>query len=128
MSSCGKYLIVTPGSGEQNLLYFTDLEKNGPITGKMTLTKIVTKFEADYEVNKIDSNHLFHCINFVHILIWTILFQYITNTGSKAVFRTSKNAPNYRLIVIDFNNFAEANWTTLVEVCFENIQNEMNLN
>lgn len=40
--------------------------------------------------------------------------QYIANTGSKVVFRTNKDAPNYRLIVVDFNAPAEENWTTLV--------------
>lgn len=30
------------------------------------------------------------------------------------VFRTSKNAPNYHLIVIDLNNYAQENWGTLV--------------
>lgn len=39
-----------------NLLYFADLEKNGPITGKIPLTPIVTEFEADYDVIKINSN------------------------------------------------------------------------
>lgn len=42
--------------------------------------------------------------------------QYVTNTGSKAIFRTDKNAPNFRLISIDLNNYAEENWTTLVPV------------
>lgn len=32
------------------------------------------------------------------------------------VFRTNKNAPNYRLIVIDLNNYTEENWGTLLEV------------
>lgn len=42
--------------------------------------------------------------------------QYITNTGSKVVFRTNKNAPNYRLIVVDFNKPTEEHWTTLITV------------
>ncbi|XP_055295103.1 prolyl endopeptidase-like [Sitodiplosis mosellana] len=88
VSSCGKYLIVISELGNQ-LLYYADLQKNGPINGKIPLTPIVTKFEADY--------------------------HYITNTGSKALFRTNKNAPNYRLVVIDFDNFAEKSWTTLIE-------------
>lgn len=49
VSSCGKYLIVIPESGHQ-LLYFADLEKNGRINGKITLTPVVTKFEAEYDV------------------------------------------------------------------------------
>ncbi|XP_031619279.1 prolyl endopeptidase-like [Contarinia nasturtii] len=90
VSDCGKYLIVTIVKAcRDNLLYFADLEKNGPINGKIPLTPIVTEFEADYD--------------------------YITNTGSKMVFRTNKNAPNYRLIVIDLNNYTEENWGTLIE-------------
>lgn len=43
-----------------------------------------------------------------------MICKYVTNTGSKVVFRTNRNAPNYRLIVIDFNNPAEDKWQTLV--------------
>ncbi|XP_031619183.1 prolyl endopeptidase-like [Contarinia nasturtii] len=89
VSLCGKYLIVTPYNGHQSSLYFADLEKNGAIVGKILLTSIVTKFEAEY--------------------------VYITNTGSKVVFRTNIRAPNYRVVVIDFNHFTEDNWTTLVK-------------
>ncbi len=39
----------------------------------------------------------------------------MTNTGSKVVFRTNKNAPNYRLIVIDLEHPQESNWSVLVE-------------
>lgn len=40
--------------------------------------------------------------------------QYITNNGSKFIFRTNKDAPNYRLVIIDFDNPLESNWTVLV--------------
>ncbi|XP_055295191.1 prolyl endopeptidase-like [Sitodiplosis mosellana] len=89
VSSCGTYLILSPGSGANNALYFADLSKNGPITGKIPLTTIVTEPNAAYE--------------------------YVANTGSKAVFQTTWNAPTYRLVVIDFDNYAEENWSTLIE-------------
>lgn len=38
----------------------------------------------------------------------------MTNTGSKVIFRTNKNAPNYRLIVIDLEHPEEENWETLL--------------
>lgn len=47
---------------------------------------------------------------------YVVKFQYITNDGPKMIFRTNKNAPNYRLIVIDVNSPAEENWETLIEV------------
>lgn len=52
VSDCGKFLIVSIVKAcRDNLLYFADLEKNGPITGKIELTPIVTEFEADYDVS-----------------------------------------------------------------------------
>lgn len=38
------------------------------------------------------------------------------------VFRTNKNAPNFRLIVIDIENPAEENWGTLIEVKYFRIK------
>lgn len=32
------------------------------------------------------------------------------------VLRTNKNAPNFRLIVVDIEHPEEENWTTLIEV------------
>ncbi|CAG0897700.1 unnamed protein product [Darwinula stevensoni] len=94
VSDCGQYLFVTPHKDcRDNLLYFADLTAQcggpgkGP-TGPITLTPVVTKFEAD--------------------------FAYVTNTGSRCVFRTNKDSPNYRLIIIDMEAPEEAKWETLV--------------
>ncbi|XP_017769998.1 PREDICTED: prolyl endopeptidase isoform X2 [Nicrophorus vespilloides] len=87
VSYCGKYLVVTAVKGcKNNLLYFARMD--GEVTGKLNLKPVVTELEADYE--------------------------YITNNGSKFFFRTNKDAPNYRIIVIDFDNPDKANWSTLV--------------
>ena len=92
-----RYLFVLPSQDcKYNLLYFTDLQKEAAgeqgIQGKFTLTEIVTEFDADYD--------------------------YVTNQGTKAVFHTNKNAENYRLITIDLEKPAEANWVDLVKVSF----------
>lgn len=51
MSHCGDYLILTPIKGcKNNLLFFTKFGKDKEITGKFSLTPVVTEFEADYEV------------------------------------------------------------------------------
>ncbi|XP_072946311.1 prolyl endopeptidase isoform X2 [Epargyreus clarus] len=89
VSDCGRYLIVLPVKDcRDNLLFFADLSKHPDVAGKLPLTQIVHKFEADYE--------------------------YITNEGSVCIFRTNKNAPNYRLVQIDLHNHAEENWVTLI--------------
>ncbi|XP_011309908.1 prolyl endopeptidase [Fopius arisanus] len=89
VTDCGKWLVITPLKDcRDNLVYFTALEPGKKIDGKLQLTKIVEKFEADYE--------------------------YITNDGSRAIFRTNKNAPNYRLISIDLEDYAESKWTVLL--------------
>ncbi|KAJ8979886.1 hypothetical protein NQ317_017509 [Molorchus minor] len=89
VSDCGNYLVVTPIKGcKNNLLYFIKFSPNKEVDGKLELTSIVTEFIADYE--------------------------YITNFGSKFVFRTNKDAPNYRIIIIDFENPIESEWTDLI--------------
>lgn len=37
------------------------------------------------------------------------------------IFRTNKNAPNYKLIVIDLLNFEEENWTVLLPEHSQNV-------
>ncbi|XP_017050453.1 prolyl endopeptidase [Drosophila ficusphila] len=85
VSDCGKYLILSIShTVRDNMVYYADLKEDEAITFK----PIVDKFEADYD--------------------------YITNEGSKMYFHTNKDAPKYRVIVIDFDNPAEENWTTLI--------------
>lgn len=89
VSDCGKYLMLFIMKGcKDMLLYFSNLEKAGGITGKLDFTKIVTEFDSDYD--------------------------YITNEGSIFSFRTNKGAPNYRVVNIDFDEPALDKWTTLI--------------
>ncbi|GAB0087261.1 prolyl endopeptidase [Sergentomyia squamirostris] len=90
VSDCGKYLILLIVKDcRDNLVYFADLESAGEITGKLPLKQIIHKFECDYE--------------------------YVTNTDSRVIFRTNKNAPNYHLISIDFNDPAPEKWQVLIK-------------
>ncbi len=99
VSDCGRYLLVCPQQDcRDNLVFFADLQSlpnNGSIEGKIPLTQVVFKLEYDY--------------------------MYVTNTGSKFVFRSNKDAPNYRLICIDLNQPEEKNWTVLVEEHKKNV-------
>lgn len=96
VSDCGHYFVfnIMFGCNDQ-LLYFADLRKTPEINGKLEFTKVVTKFEADYD--------------------------YITNENSIFYFRTNKGAPNYRVVAIDFNSPAEENWKTLIEEHPQNV-------
>ena len=53
MSDCGQWLIIIPRLDcRDNLLFFCDLKSlpNNEISGKVNLTQVVHKFEADYQV------------------------------------------------------------------------------
>ena len=53
VSDCGQWLIITPQKDcRDNLLLFCDLRTlpNNEISGKVNLTQVVHKLEADYEV------------------------------------------------------------------------------
>ncbi|XP_043489627.1 prolyl endopeptidase [Polistes fuscatus] len=89
VSDCGKWLIVTPVKDcRDNLVYFTELKADSKIDGLLPLTQVVDKLEADYE--------------------------YMTNVGTKAIFRTNKNASNFKLIAIDLLDYKEDKWTDLL--------------
>lgn len=88
----GEYIILTVSEScdPVNHLYFCAMKDiNYKITGLLPYTKVVDDFQAEYD--------------------------YITNTGSLFTFKTNLNAPKYRIINIDFNNFAKSEWSTLVE-------------
>jgi prolyl oligopeptidase len=53
VSDCGQWLIITTQKEcRDNLLFFCDLTTlpNNEISGKVNLTQVVHKFEADFEV------------------------------------------------------------------------------
>ena len=70
-------LVTTHQECRDNLVFFTKMKSSDEITGLFNLTQVVYKFEHDYD--------------------------YIANTGSKFVFWTNRNAPNYQLVTIDFD-------------------------
>ncbi|KAK7870743.1 hypothetical protein R5R35_009893 [Gryllus longicercus] len=92
VSDCGRWLVVTPQQDcSLNMILVCDLHNlpNGQITGPLNLYHVVGKMEADYE--------------------------YITNDGADLIFRTSRGAPNYRLIKINILNPAPENWKALIQ-------------
>ncbi|KAH8292810.1 hypothetical protein KR054_008277, partial [Drosophila jambulina] len=89
VSDCGKYLILSISTTvRDNMVYYADLNGVEEINSKLTVKPIVDKFEADY--------------------------AYITNEGSEVYFYTNKDAPKYRVVVIDFASPAQENWKTLI--------------
>ncbi|XP_065335570.1 prolyl endopeptidase-like [Cloeon dipterum] len=90
VSHCGNFLIVLPAKEcKDNLVFFAEIGSlpDGP-QGLLPLTQIVHKLDSDY---------------------W-----YVTNVGSKFIFWTNKDAPNYRLVSIDLENPSMDQWRTLV--------------
>lgn len=60
VSEDGKYLLITTSETERdNLVFYSDLEKNHHITGKIPLIPIITEMDADYTVIKIKFNFYF---------------------------------------------------------------------
>ncbi|NP_001084314.1 prolyl endopeptidase L homeolog [Xenopus laevis] len=86
----GQYVLLSirEGCDPVNRLWYCKLNKNTGITGTLPWVKLIDNFEAEYE--------------------------YITNEGTIFTFKTNRNAPNYNLINIDFNNPEESNWKALV--------------
>ena len=87
VSDCGKILHVTVREGcQDNLWYYAKL--GDKITGRLDLTPVITKYEAEY--------------------------HYITNDGDVVYVRTNKGTPNYRVIKVDLSKPEPENWVDLV--------------
>lgn len=53
VSDDGKYAIVfVDEKGDDNLLYYADLDESGEITKKLSLTPIITEFKNTYSVRE----------------------------------------------------------------------------
>ncbi|XP_065678005.1 prolyl endopeptidase isoform X2 [Hydra vulgaris] len=92
ISDDGQYIFLTISEScdPVNKLYFFDLKTiNYEIKGLLEFQKIIDNFEASYD--------------------------YITNNESLVTLRTNLNAPRYKLITLDLNNFSMDKWTVLVE-------------
>ncbi|XP_033249298.1 prolyl endopeptidase-like [Drosophila miranda] len=89
VSDCGKYLILFISyTVRDNTLYYANLKPGEEISGPLEVHPIVDKFEADYD--------------------------FVASEGSKMYFKTNKDAPNYRLVMIDVENPDEKNWKTVI--------------
>lgn len=98
VTDCGRWLIAKFSKEcRDNLVYFAKLNAKEEITGKLPFTKIIKKLESDYE--------------------------YIGNFETKAIFKTNKNAPNYKLISIDLENFKDdpSTWSDLIPEHSQNV-------
>ncbi|XP_063229852.1 prolyl endopeptidase [Bacillus rossius redtenbacheri] len=91
VSDDGEYLFVMPQEGcKDNLLYCTRLADlpAGKITGRLELTQLVHKMEAEY--------------------------QYVTNNGRIVFLRTNKDAPNYQLVAMNLDRPEPRHWRSVL--------------
>ena len=114
VSHCGKYLLVhILDSAARVSIYYTDLHNINEIHNNKALRPIVQKYGTSFDV----SVFWFH-------IYWDDLesqyykLQYVTNDDLKFVFYTNTKAPNFQVIVIDFENML---CRTLIQVR-ENMQ------
>ncbi|ESO01437.1 hypothetical protein HELRODRAFT_187164 [Helobdella robusta] len=92
VSDCGGYVVCTihEGCDPVNRLYICKLSDiDYKIEGCLPFVKIVDNFDAEYD--------------------------YITNEGSLFTFKTNLNAPRYKVINIDINNYDQSNWRKLID-------------
>lgn len=89
VSDCGKYLFLSISEKcRENACYYAKLEENVPIQKRFEAYPIITEHKYEYD--------------------------YITNDGVLAYFKTNNKAPNSRVIRVDLNNPTESNWVDII--------------
>ncbi|KAJ8675607.1 hypothetical protein QAD02_011393, partial [Eretmocerus hayati] len=89
MTESGEYLFIfLQEKWNSNLFVFTKLNPKENITGKFPFTQVIKSFGAQYD--------------------------FVTYDEGKAIFKTNKNASNFKLVGIDLENFEEDKWVDLV--------------
>lgn len=85
----GKYLVnsISEGTDDRNLVYIKKIAGNGSVSSDWF--KLIDKMDATYSL--------------------------VGNVGSTFYFLTTHNAPKYRLIAIDLNKPAPANWQPVIK-------------
>ncbi len=85
----GQYLVnsISEGTDDRNLIYIKKIAANGDVGADWN--KLVDQIDASY--------------------------GYVGNVGAKFYFLTTSSAPKYRLIAIDLDKPAPANWQTIIK-------------
>jgi prolyl oligopeptidase len=85
----GKYLVnaISEGTDDRNLVYLKKIAANGNVEADWL--KLIDQIDASY--------------------------GYVGNVGTKFYFLTTNGAPKYRLIAIDLEKPAPANWQTVIK-------------
>jgi prolyl oligopeptidase len=89
VSDCGRYLnVFVSQTCDENLWFFVDLQDYPEIKGEFSIKPLVAQYDAEYD--------------------------YITNDDNLFYFRTNKNAPNFRIAMLDIHNPKPENWKDIV--------------
>lgn len=91
ITECGRYLLISTSNNTQGSdLHYFDLHKlpDGKVAGKIPLTRLIGDMDHHNE--------------------------YIANNGPEIFLKTTRNAPNGKVVIMNLNNPQEENWKTLI--------------
>lgn len=88
VSEDGRWLVISQGKGDKNALAVKDLTKTGWESPSAALISIAAKDDAVYE--------------------------WVGSEGQQVWLRTTRGAPNAKVVMVDLEHPAEANWKTVI--------------